>query len=228
MYFNYHNYNQFWLGPAAHENFYRYFLPRLIAANENKTLADAQQEVDAFVDQSQNNFAKRYNPILYDKFYIVLQNRPLLIAKIWLFNNVKTLFGLYTTQLKVLFNSNIKGGSCSYFYTTGNFLKRALNYATCGSNNIFLSFICIAEIFYLMLQYIFILFACFDLIIQKKYLILFFLLSFVSYIDFLTGHDGFGRYRMMFEPALLILIAGGIFAFYKLYKKQNFYYEQLC
>ena len=140
----------------------------------------------------------------------MIQSKPYSAAYVWLFNVTKTVAGLYTTNLKVLIEDNIKGGDVSFFKMPGTFIKKIWLYITTGAHRPWVIAIGIAEALWSIIRYIACILAAVWLYKQKKWSILALSFVYVSYFFGITGHDGCARFRMMNEGILLILAAGGI------------------
>ncbi len=198
------------------ENIFIYFLPRRILPRLDTI---TRENIIQKIDSCKNNEAKL--ELSKNIFFMILRERPFIIFSAWANAMMRTFFGLYSTQLKSMFNPEIQGGSCSFFNMQGNFLERAQKYITFGSTSSYLSLIALCEAIWLLLQYLFVIIALIYLFLQKKYALLSFFCSYIGYFSFITGHDGCGRYRLMFEPILLLLTALGIVIFYQAFIQQK-------
>lgn len=217
--FNYNKYNILSINPAGYENIYRYFLPRVLAQKNRWTLQQSEILVDSYVKDSSDTNIK-YSKELKNLFISTCLSCPITCLYVWFYNVIKTYFGLYTTELKVLFNHNLRGGSCSYFKMSGNIFDKIISYVTFGTNSKIVKMVGFWEIFYLILQYILTFFAFYYLWQNRQYSILFLLFGFIIYFALITGHDGFGRYRMVLEPVLIILNSIGMFQIYNMFFRQ--------
>ncbi|MCL4361736.1 glycosyltransferase family 39 protein [Candidatus Dependentiae bacterium] len=223
VFYNYKTYNSIVLTLAGHENIFRYFLPRVISADKKINLEQAQKIVDSNIATSSN---KKYSE-LYSLLLEYILKKPFLCIKIWIFNVLKTCFGLHYTAFKVLLNNNIKGGSCAFFNMEGNYLNKAVNYIFYGCETKFLAIFALCEILLVFLQYLGLLFLFCAFYLQKKFLNIFLIASYIVYFALITGHDGFGRYRILFEPLLIICAAYLLcFAFNRL--RQRKMYERFA
>ncbi len=217
--FNYKKYSTLSLNPAGYENIYRYYLPRVLSCKDNISLEMAEKSVDRFVTDS-NNINSRFTPELKNLLLQTVLNSPAIACYIWFKNVIKTYFGLYTTELKVLLNNNLRGGTCSYFKMSGNIFEKITNYINFGTNSRSVKLIGFLEIFYLLLQYLLIFFVFYSLFKNKQFAVLLLFLGFIIYFALITGHDGFGRYRMVLEPVLIILNSAGIAQLIKIFSHQ--------
>ena len=197
-------------------------MPRVLACKNNISLEKAQTQIDNLVTEN-NDSSLRYGPDLKNLLIKTCLSSPVIAISVWIRNVIKTYFGLYTTELKVLYNLDLRGGICSYFKMSGTIFEKISSYVTFGTNSKIIKTIGFWEIFYLLFQYILILLACYNLFLNKQFNVLFLLLSFIIYFALITGHDGFGRYRMIFEPVLIILNSVGISQFLNILFKQEKY-----
>ena len=193
-----------------------------MACKNNISLEKAQTQIDNLVTEN-NDSSLRYGPDLKNLLIKTCLSSPVIAISVWIRNVIKTYFGLYTTELKVLYNLDLRGGICSYFKMSGTIFEKISSYVTFGTNSKIIKTIGFWEIFYLLFQYILILLACYNLFLNKQFNVLFLLLSFIIYFALITGHDGFGRYRMIFEPVLIILNSVGISQFLNILFKQEKY-----
>lgn len=144
---------------------------------------------------------------------------------VWSFNMFKTYFGLYTTQIKVFFNSALKGGQCSFFIYQGPIVNRIVQYCFAGSTNMLLVIIGLFEVIWNITRGVFQI-TFFGRLFSKKdwYIFSFFLVTFLYFVG-ITGHDGMARYRMMIEPLLILTSAYSISMIVDMWKirKKNRY-----
>jgi 4-amino-4-deoxy-L-arabinose transferase-like glycosyltransferase len=204
-------YNSFSICSLARVNLNHYFLPKLIAENENISQEKALEKVKIMKDPQR-------------ELEILVKKNPFMAIKIWLKNVLKTFFGLHTTALKMLLEPNLKSGECSFFKVEGGSLKeRAWNYIKYGTNSKNIHLIGIGEAILNLLCYLFLITTLIWLAIKKEYFLLIFIISFIAYFGLITGHDGCGRFRMMIEPILIICEAVSIYLLYYLITKQKVY-----
>lgn len=201
MSFNFFTYNQFRLTSLMQENLYNYFFPRHVLPY----LPHEEQEQLIRTLDFTKDYSKKSH--LYQKCAI---QHPFLCVFGWCSSVIRTFFGLYSTQLKVLYNSSIKGGACSYYLMHGSALHKAWRYITYGAHNNFLIALTAFEAAFLPCYYFFILLGCWYLLRKKKYVVLIFLITYCANFAGVTGHGAHARYRLMLEPALIILASYGI------------------
>lgn len=202
MSMNYYLYGQAVISPLTQENLYHYYLPRLIAHQEKSLLEQAQEKLS---HQSETS--------LKSLLFTTIYQHPLTAITVWLKNVIRTLGGLYSTQLKALLNPTIKGGACSFFKQTGNIITRMWHYITFGTTSPLIICIVLAEIIFLLIEYAAALIGIAQLWYTNRAMALFFI-SYISYFVLITGHDGCGRYRIMLEPVLLVLAGAGVMRLY--------------
>jgi 4-amino-4-deoxy-L-arabinose transferase-like glycosyltransferase len=150
---------------------------------------------------------------LKQQFFTLIKQEPLLAIQVWAREVMKTFFGLYTSNLKVLFTPSLMGGGVSFFSSDNirGMFDRLCSYISSGSTSPLVVVIGWAELVWNILRYLLvmlgILFLLFGVGIRdRKYqFFLFFALSYIFYFAMITGHDGCGRYRLMFEFLLIIV-----------------------
>ena len=208
MTYNYSTYGQFVLAPLAQENIYHYYLPRLIAFVDQKPLEGAQQIINQTIIEKDKLKREHWVP-LEKLLWNTVKQHPLSACYVWLNNVMRSMFGLYSSELKSLLNPAVKGGSCSFFKQNGLLHQRLWSYITYGSPSVWVTFITLYEALWLCLEYVLALLGLWILLKRKQYLITIFFILYISYFLMITGHDGCGRYRMMIEPVLLVLASAG-------------------
>lgn len=216
MYYNKIVFNQFCVTNLVNENLFIYFLPRRILPQ----LEPNKQEIYLNQIAQQRSFEHKLS-ISKEIFFSIAQERPWIICYAWANAMLRTFLGLYSTQLKSIYNSTIQGGSCSFFRMEGTLLNRIKSYLSFGSLSPYLTLIALWETLWLLIEYLLSIIVLLYLFNQKKYELLLFFCSYISYFSFVTGHDGCGRYRLMFEPILLLLTAFGITLCYAYFVKQQ-------
>lgn len=199
-------YGKFSIAPMINLNIYHCFLSKVIAQAENISPEQASERIPCSLHSTDENDWQQAKIL----FWRYAWSHPFLCIKIWFENVSKTLFGLYTTQLKILLNPHIKGGDVSFFKEQGTLFERAVKYVSQGAPSIALVIIGFFEVFMNMLRYIFALIALVVLFRQRYYFLCAFFGSYSIYQAIITGFDGCCRYRVTFEPIILILAAVGI------------------
>ena len=217
MFYNKRIFDTFAVTNLVHENLFTYFLPRRIIPR----LTPIEQEI--FLKQIENT-SEEERPTLRKKiFFDIIQRHPFILCSAWLNAMTRTFLGLYSTQLKSMFNPTIRGGSCSFFKMNGSYRERLQHYITFGSISPLLTIITFLEACWLLLHYFLAVIAVGFLVRNKEYFLLLFFSSYIGYFAFVTGHDGCGRYRLMFEPILLLLAACALATLYRNIKTKNYY-----
>ncbi|MCK4650889.1 glycosyltransferase family 39 protein [Candidatus Babeliales bacterium] len=217
MFFNKINFDNFSVAPLANENLYLYLFPKVIAYKNNTDWIIEKRKIGSLLTGSKLN-EKSWSKIK-EKFYEYFKKDPIIFLQIWLKNVFKTCVGLFTTNLKVLIERDVKGGDISFFKMEGNFFKRIFDYITCGTKNPLIKIVGVFEAIWSVLRYILCLIALFFLVFKKKWLTFFFFFFYLFYFSMITGHDGCARFRMMFEPVLLVLASFGLWVIVRAYMK---------
>ena len=211
-YFNKINYGQYTVTSIKDEAIYFYLLPKVLAIQNNSSERIEQRNIAKLIS------GNKIDPKSWDKvrnlFNKNLTQNYFLFIKIWCKNVLKTFLGLYSTNLKVLINKNLIGGELSFFKIKGNFLSRIINYIKSGTDLLSIKAIAVLEALWSLLRIFLIFAALIFLLIKRKYKIFLFLFFYILYFAFITGHDGCARFRIMFEPVLIILAAQGLYMLY--------------
>jgi 4-amino-4-deoxy-L-arabinose transferase-like glycosyltransferase len=217
-------FDQFKISNLDSVNIYFWFYPNVLA-QEHGTSSDIERLRLQFI-AGQDNYNIR---AVKEMFKRDLIKKPILFVRVWLKNVTKTFLGLFTTNLKVLVEPNVKGGDISFFKTKGNLIQRAWFYIESGATSNWLKAVGWYEAIWTILRYIFCFFALLTIFYLRRYTLLYFINSYIFYFSIITGHDGCSRFRMMFEFVLIILTAFGIWLFFTKGKAQaKDKYESLC
>lgn len=197
-------------------NLYLFFLPKIIAQTEAITFEAAQQKVGALVHVKEYASGKGWEPA-HELLLKIVKEHPVLSIKIWLINSIKTLCGFYTNQLKLLLNSSIRGGDCSFFKFSGSCFDAALQYIYFGTTSWFVIALGFFEVAWTLLRILFVLIS-FCVLWYRKVWISFVLLLFHSgYFLAIGGCDGCARLRLPIEALLIILMVHGMLTVYDFY-----------
>jgi 4-amino-4-deoxy-L-arabinose transferase-like glycosyltransferase len=217
MGYNKVNLGNFSVTTLGNENLYLYFYPKVLAEKNNTDIKVESEKIRSMLTGSKlnpNSWIK-----IKESFKKDLTENYFNFASVWLKNVFKTLVGLYSTNLKVLLNKDLRGGDISFFKTKGKFLERIKTYIFAGTNlpgmtSTILKTASVYEAIWSILRYILAFLGLLFLLIKRDFKYFFFLFFYIFYFALITGHDGCARFRMMFEPALIILAAQGLFIIY--------------
>lgn len=207
MLFNKVQFGEFCVAPLANENLYFYLFPKVLA-EKNNTSYDVEIKNVAVLLEGEKIYSKSWGKIR-ESFLQNFKADSLIFIKIWLENVLKTFLGLFTTNLKVLLEPNVRGGDISFSKTSGSILQRTWNYISCGTDSSVIKFVGVLEAIWTILRYFLVFVALIFLIIRKRWAEFLFFIFFIFYFSMITGHDGCARFRMMFESVLIILTALG-------------------
>lgn len=203
---NYVTYNAFSLAPMMSLNVYQCYLSKVIGRLEHRSSYEVAQTTLAF--QAENPFDESGWVHARALFYQTCINHPYTCAYIWTENVCKTLFGLFATQFKQLFSGrNNPKKPHSFFWLQGSLYERGYAYITGGSVNGLVKNIALGEAFWSLIRWLLVLVACWLLCRQGDYGIAALYCMFILVLAGMTGMDGCCRYRMTFEPLLVILTA---------------------
>lgn len=207
MLFNKVQFGEFCVAPLANENLYFYLFPKVLVVKNNTSYNVEVKNVASLLD-GEKIYSKSWEKIK-KSFLQNFKSDPFIFIKIWLENVAKTFLGLFTTNLKVLLEPNLRGGDISFSKTSGNFLQRIWSYISGGTNSYTIKSIGILEAIWSILRYFLIFVALIFLMIRKRWAELLLFALYIFYFSMITGHDGCARFRMMFESVLIILTALG-------------------
>lgn len=209
-------FNTWALGNLAQVNLYYWFYPNVLA-HINGTSSPYEQK--KLIALSGGRYAcEKIAPL----FWQTARQRPYVLAFVWLKNVCKTMFGLYTTNLKVLVEPKVMGGDISFFTMHGSFWGKVWGYITAGATKTWVIGVGLFEMMFNSTRYFLCVLGLWVLCQKKRYDIVLFSLLFLSYFFMITGHDGCSRFRMMVEFLLIVLAAGGVTVIKeKLWKRQS-------
>jgi len=202
---NYRVYGYFSFAPMMPLNMYQCLLAKVMSRVEGlpiQDIIDTQLRFSAL-----NSFDPSGWIPARSLFYQYLWQYPQTFVLVWLQNVLKTLFGLFSTQLKVLIEPAVHGGDCSFFALNGSITQRIQDYITGGITHRWLLWVAYLEAAWSVLRLVLVMIGFGFLLREKKYgLVCIFVLCIVLF-SFVTGMDGCCRYRITFEPILILLSA---------------------
>lgn len=204
---NYVRYGAFAFAPMTQLNMYQCFLAKVISHVES---TDQQEVIETKLrftayqafDHSGWNRAQEH-------FYYYLSLYPHIFCYIWMQNVIKTWLGLYSTQLKSMINPPEHLPTHSFFNQRGSLLSRLYTYIVGATDRVDIMILAWVELFYALMRLICAAIGLSVLMHKKKRLGWFFLSMMLSF-SIVTGIDGCCRYRITFEPILLLLAAIGL------------------
>jgi 4-amino-4-deoxy-L-arabinose transferase-like glycosyltransferase len=139
----------------------------------------------------------------------LLKTEPMLCVFVWAKNVLKTFLGLFTSNLKILVDPKSGGEHPSFFSKTGSVFEKTYKYLASGSGFRWVIAVGIYEIIFMLLRYILCIFALVKIALERRFMLLYLVMSYIFYFALITGHDGCARFRMFFEFLLTILAAYG-------------------
>ena len=209
---NYMHYGYVAFAPMMQLNMYQIFLSKVMGSLAD---TDPQEIIETQLRfKGQHNFDTSGWDDARKLLIHHIQEYPLLCARIWLLNVAKSWLGLYVTQFKKMIEPThcVKGHS--YFDQTGDFLQRMRTYIEGGTSYVQLKLLgwyeCIWGLLRLILAFI-----GFIFLYKKDRFYALFLLSICIAFSLPTGIDGCCRYRIVFEPVLLLFSAIGLLKIYE-------------
>lgn len=213
-------YGYFNLAPMKSLNIYHVFLSKVIARVHDISVHEATQRIPRF--SSDNSLDERGWEGARQLFWQYALSHPLTCFIVWTKNVSKTLFGLFTTQMKVLLSTCVKGGDVSFFTINGSVFSRAYQYIIKGSPFRSVSVIASLEALWTLIRYLLVLLAFVALWRARCYAMMLFFSAYFFCFSIITGFDGCGRYRTLFEPMLIVLTAVAILLLYDWMKGAGF------
>jgi len=213
-------YGYFNLAPMKSLNLYHVFLSKVIARVHGISVHEAAQRIPHF--SSDNALDERGWEGARQLFWQYALSHPLTCFIVWMKNVSKTLFGLFTTQMKVLLNTCVKGGDVSFFTVNGSIFSRAYQYITKGSPSRLVTVIASLEAIWTFIRYLLVFLAFVALWRARCYAMTLFFGAYFFCFSMITGFDGCGRYRTLFEPMLIVLTAVAILLLYDWMKGARF------
>ena len=153
-------------------------------------------------------------------FYRYVQEHPITFVYIWLENVVKTLCGLFTTQLKLLIEPHMHGGDCSFFAQRNGILDAMIAYIQGGITHWWLLCIAYVEAIWSFIRVALVMLGLWFLWTEKKYGLVGIFVVCIMLLSLITGMDGCCRYRITFEPILIMITAYAIVRLCSLDKKR--------
>ena len=217
MTFNKITYDTFSISSLVNENLYVYFLSKLNVHIYGISYSSAMKNILANYQGFSRTNAKQWDSAK-QQFWHHVYTRPLLVAAIWIGNVCKTFLGLFSTQLKLLMEPTLKGGECSFSNTKGSIFSRFQQYIFGHTTSVVVQNVALIEALWNIVRYLLVALALLFLLLDKQYFLFCFFVGSISYFSSITGHDGCGRYRMMFEPLLVLLASLTLSIIYDKYK----------
>ncbi len=211
---NYMLYASFALAPMMSLNIYQCYLSKVIGRLEQRSSYEIAQTTLAF--RSDNAFDESGWVTARALFWQTVITHPATCAYVWGENVAKTLFGLFSTQFKQLFaGRNDPQHPHSFFWLQGSVASRMYQYVTGGAVHPWIRWVALVEAFWSFMRWLLVLFACLMLWRKRAWATLGLSTLFILILAGMTGMDGCCRYRMTFEPILIILTAYGIVCAYQ-------------
>lgn len=191
-------------------NIYLYFLSKLIASVDGISPDIAMKNLLNLLPSDQYPLEPHYWDAVHAVCVKYIAAHPWLAVKIWLLNVGKTMFGLFTTQLKVMLSPTLAPGALSITKIAGPWWAKPLAYITGGATSSWVVVIGILDALWTCARWVLLAFGSLYIISQRAWRESAVIFLFTSYFLMVTGHDGSGRYRMMVELLLVVLTAVGI------------------
>lgn len=209
---NYRMYNFFALAPMTSLNMYQCFLSKVIARVEHRTVADV---IDTQLRFKSTNFLDDAGwSHARSLFFTYLKQYPHMFVVVWFENVIKTVLGLFSTQMKLLFEPTLRGGDCSFFKEQGSLMQKAMGYIASGTQSTVIQSVALLEAIWNIMRWLLVIAALYFLCALKRYFLSSLFVLFIAQCALVTGIDGCCRYRITFEPLLIMLTAYALFQLY--------------
>jgi len=193
-------FDRFELPTLSKVNLYHWYFPNVFA-EEKGSDSVVERELLALLPEE----------TVETMFWQKAMQKPSLFIYVWCKNVLKTCVGLFTSNLKILVNGNIRAGNVSFFKMEKlSIVGRMHAYIAGGSIKKWVCFLAYYEALWTVIRWFLCFITLFFLIWLKKFDLAIFIFFYLLYFAFITGHDGCARFRMLFEFVLIILAAGGI------------------
>lgn len=224
---NYFVYNSFSLAPMMSLNVYQCFLSKVIGRLEQRSSYEVAQTTLAF--KAEHAFDEAGWGDARALFYTTLINHPRTCVLVWAENVCKTLLGLFSTQFKQLFaGRNDPENPHSFFLLSGSFGSRIYDYIVggCSPAHPWVLWIALGETVWSVVRWVLVIVAGVVLVRRRDYATIFWCALFILVLASMTGMDGCCRYRMTFEPILIILTAYGICLIKDLWHEKRIFFRK--
>lgn len=125
-------------------------------------------------------------------------------------NWIKTLLGLYTSNVKLLIDTQFVSGGLSFFNLKGTLWQRLCGYIIGKTEHVWISVLGVVETLFLLMRYVLVPCGLWVLYTRRRWFELVFVVLYLGYFIGITGHDGCARFRLMIDVLVLVLAGGGL------------------
>lgn len=209
---NYLLYGYFSFAPMMALNMYQCFLAKvmhMITEDSIEHIVNTQLRFTA---------SNSFDPSGWEKarvlFFTYLHEYPFSFLLIWLQNVIKTIFGLFSTQLKVLIEPAVQGGDCSFFMVAGTVIERMYQYIYMGITHKWLYWVVWSEVIMSVIRIPLVIMGLWYMVLEKKDGLAMLFVLCIMLFCMVTGMDGCCRYRIVCEPFLLMITAYALVVMY--------------
>ena len=192
-------FGHWYLSGLDSENMLYWFFPNVLAHEHGTTSDEERITLRAM---------SRDDVVVYFKREAF--GHPFTMTTVWMKNVAKTWLGLFSTNLKVLIEPTIAGGSISFFRVEGSCFKKIYRYMIAGTERLWLCAVACAEGVWTVVRLFFCGIAILWFIRRRAWSLLYLFAAYLFYFSMITGHDGCARFRMLFEFVLIVLMAIGL------------------
>ena len=209
-------FGQYKLSFLAEGGLYHWFHAVIQAQLQKRSVLEMVSELGGLGDMRYSTFQQEYWIPLKTAFFTTCLNHPFIVLKLYVQNISKTFFGLYSVQLQLLFDPNMRGNIVPFHEIQGGLLGQLYNYFVWAFRNPFVGSLMLFEAAMNGFKWLLGAWALKDWYQKGSYELLIFFFCVIGCFSAVTGFYGAGRYRILFEPLLLILAAQGILSLYKI------------
>ncbi len=200
----YQVHNKVMLAPHGHSmftvNLYGWYYPHL-RAQINGTTSDEEK---IFVRQQ---VASQELPAMLVHDVLAYPGKACIaLGKNW----IKTLLGLYTSNVKLLIDTQFVSGGLSFFNLKGTLWQRLWGYIAGKTAHVWIGVLGVVEAFFLLMRYILVPCGLWVLCTRRRWVELVFVVLYLGYFIGITGHDGCARFRLMIDVLVVVLAGGGL------------------
>ena len=194
----------------AEGGLYHWFHAVVLAQLQNAPFLEVLSDLGKKGNMHYSTFQQEYWAPLKTLFWNTCLVHPLVVLKMYLQNISKTFFGLYSVQLQLLFDPQMRGNILPFHEIQEGIVGQLYNYFAWAFRNPFVGMLMLFEAVMNGLKWLLDAWVLKHWYQKGSYELLVFFLCVIGCFSAVTGFYGAGRYRILFEPLLLILAAQGI------------------
>jgi hypothetical protein len=214
-------FGQYKLSFLTEGGLYHWFHAVIQAELSGRPVVEVLADLTKQGDMRYTTFQQEYWIPLRKLFFETCITHPFIVLKMYLQNISKTFFGLYSVQLQLLFDPLTRGNILPFHEVGGGLLGKLYTYFLWAFRNPSVGILMLLECVMNGCKWIFGAWAVKEWYQKEFYELLVFFFCVIGCFSAVTGFYGAGRYRVLFEPLLLILMAEGMLSLCKTYKSMR-------